>query len=77
LRVEEKEERVTERVSVQGLEFEIGSEARGPHWVAWLQPVGQPKPPSAVVFVGRTREEAEGNARQSVNSPYVAAAINR
>jgi hypothetical protein len=29
------------------------------------------------VFVGRTREEAEGNARQSVNSPYVAAAINR
>lgn len=40
----------------------IRSEARGPHWVAWIAgPDG--KPENSVVMVGETREEAEERAR--------------
>lgn len=40
----------------------IRSEARGPHWVAWVaDPNG--KPEGSVVLVGETREEAEERAR--------------
>jgi len=44
--------------------FEIRSEARGSHWIAWVSRNGDPKPQGAVVLVGRTQEEAEANARQ-------------
>jgi hypothetical protein len=40
---------------------EIRSEARGPHWVAWL-PDADGKPENSVVLVGETREEAERRA---------------
>lgn len=40
----------------------VRSEARGPHWIAWV-PDEQGKPKGAVVLVGRTREEAENRAR--------------
>ena len=43
---------------------EIRSEARGSHWIAWVSRNGDPKPHGAVVLVGRTREEAEANARR-------------
>jgi hypothetical protein len=39
----------------------IRSEARGPHWVAWL-PDANGKPEDSVVLVGGTREEAEERA---------------
>jgi hypothetical protein len=42
---------------------EIRSEARGPHWVAWVADVNG-KPEGSVVLVGETREEAEERARQ-------------
>ena len=44
--------------------FEIQSEARGPHWVAWVTQGGDGKPVSSVVLVGQTREEAEDRARR-------------
>jgi hypothetical protein len=44
-------------------EFEIHSEARGPHWIAWVSG-GDGKPYGAVVLVGQTRAEAESRARQ-------------
>ncbi len=43
--------------------FEIHSEARGPHWVAWLVRPGQPGPFRSVLHVGASKEEAEGRAR--------------
>ena len=43
--------------------FEIRSEARGSHWIAWVTRDGDPKPHRSVVLVGQTQEEAEANAR--------------
>lgn len=42
---------------------EVRSEARGPHWIAWI-PDEQGKPWRSVVLVGQTREEAEARARE-------------
>lgn len=41
----------------------VKSEARGPHWVAWV-PDANGRPEDSVVFVAGTREEAEARARQ-------------
>ena len=42
---------------------EVRSEARGPHWVAWIpDAVGKPK--GSVVLVGQTQKEAEERARR-------------
>jgi hypothetical protein len=41
---------------------QVRSEARGPHWVAWI-PDANGKPEGSVVLVGETREEAEERAR--------------
>ena len=40
----------------------IRSEARGPHWVAWVADAGG-KPVDSVVLVGETQEEAERRAK--------------
>ena len=40
----------------------VRSEARGPHWVAWI-PDSNGRPEGSVVLVGRTQEEAEERAR--------------
>jgi hypothetical protein len=45
-------------------EFEVRSEARGPHWIAWLIRDGVATPVNAVVLVGETRGEAETRARE-------------
>jgi hypothetical protein len=41
----------------------IRSEARGPHWVAWVADTAG-NPQDSVVVVGETREEAEERARR-------------
>lgn len=41
----------------------VKSEARGPHWIAWV-PDENGKPKRSVVLVGQTREEAERRARE-------------
>ena len=43
--------------------YEIRSEARGGHWVAWVVRTPDGKPDKSVLVVGRTREEAESRAR--------------
>ena len=43
--------------------FEVHSEARGPHWIAWVSRDGSGKPDGAVVIVGATQAEAEARAR--------------
>ena len=43
--------------------FEIRSEARGPHWIAWIVRAGETRPDRSIVLVGETREQAEANAR--------------
>jgi hypothetical protein len=45
---------------------DVHSEARGPHWIAWLAPAGgaSAAPDRSIIFVGKTREQAEANARQ-------------
>ena len=41
---------------------DIRSEARGPHWVAWVADANG-KPVNSVVLVAATREEAEERAQ--------------
>jgi hypothetical protein len=42
--------------------WQIRSEARGAHWVAWVARDGA-KPDRSVIVVGQTQEEAEAHAR--------------
>jgi hypothetical protein len=44
------------------MEADIRSEARGPHWIAWVADENG-KPRGSVVLVGQTREEAETRAK--------------
>jgi hypothetical protein len=44
--------------------YEIRSEPRGSHWIAWVSRKGDPKPDGSVVLVGQTQDEAEANARR-------------
>lgn len=44
--------------------FELKSELRGFHWVAWFSKPGELKPADAVLLVGQTQEEAERRARE-------------
>jgi hypothetical protein len=47
-----------------GGSYQIHSEARGPHWIAWVSRDGGGKPDRSVVLVGENRETAEANARR-------------
>jgi hypothetical protein len=51
-----------------GSTYEVHSEARGPHWIAWITRGPDTKPAGAVVLVGATQEEAEARARQWAES---------
>jgi hypothetical protein len=42
--------------------FQIHSEARGPHWIAWVSRDASGKPFRSVVIVAETRELAEARA---------------
>ena len=44
--------------------YQIHSEARGPHWTAWVSRDGSGKPHQSIVLVGETQEVAERNARK-------------
>ncbi len=44
-------------------DFDIRSEERGPHWIAWPARDSAGKPVNAVVLIGETKEEAEARAR--------------
>ena len=44
--------------------YQIHSEARGPHWIAWVSRDSSGKPDRSVVLVAETQELAETRARQ-------------
>ena len=44
--------------------YQVHSEARGPHWIAWISRDGSEKPYRSVVLVAEFREEAEARARR-------------
>ena len=46
----------------------VRSEARGPHWVAWIADENG-KPEGSVVIVGETQEEAEERAKRWGEQP--------
>ena len=44
--------------------YQVHTEARGPHWIAWITRDGDPKPYRSVVLVAASQEEAEASARR-------------
>jgi len=43
--------------------YRVHSEARGPHWIAWITRGDNPKPDRSIVVIGETQQEAEANAK--------------
>ena len=43
--------------------YDVHSEARGPHWIAWISRDADGKPHQSVILIARTQEEAEARAR--------------
>ena len=56
------------RAMTQAGGYEVHSEARGAHWIAWITRGGSVKPERSVVVVGATQAEAEAAARQWADS---------
>jgi len=48
--------------------YEIHSEARGPHWVAWITRGSGSKPERSILIVGGTQAEAEAGAKEWAES---------
>jgi hypothetical protein len=48
--------------------YEIHSEARGAHWVAWITRGAGTKPERSVLVVGATQADAEASAKQWAES---------
>jgi len=48
--------------------YEIHSEARGAHWVAWITRGPATKPERSVIVVGRSQADAEASAKQWAES---------
>ncbi len=44
--------------------YEVHSEARGAHWVAWITRGGSTKPERSVIVVGGSQADAEASARR-------------
>jgi hypothetical protein len=51
-------------MTTSGSTYTVHSEARGPHWIAWVTEGSNVKPAGSVVLVAATQEEAEARARQ-------------
>ena len=44
--------------------YTIHTQARGPHWIAWLTIGAETKPERSIILIAATEEEAEARARQ-------------
>jgi hypothetical protein len=44
--------------------YTIHSEARGPHWIAWLTVGADTKPERSIILIAANQEEAEARARR-------------
>jgi hypothetical protein len=49
--------------------YEIHTEARGPHWIAWITREGSTKPDRSVILVAANRDEALVRARSWAEQP--------
>ena len=43
-------------------DFDIKTESRGAHWIAWVTRGASDKPLNSVILVGQTRDEAKSRA---------------
>jgi hypothetical protein len=43
--------------------YQIHTEARGPHWIAWITRGSEQKPDRSVVLIAASQAEAEERAR--------------
>lgn len=48
---------------IEKTDFEIKTQSRGAHWIAWVTRGGSDKPLDSIILVGQTREEAASQAR--------------
>ncbi|HKT79441.1 MAG TPA: hypothetical protein VJP86_04435 [Vicinamibacterales bacterium] len=44
--------------------YQIHTQARGPHWISWITRDGSAKPDRSVVLVAATQAEAEARAKR-------------
>jgi hypothetical protein len=44
--------------------YEIHTEERGPHWIAWITREGNTKPDRSVILVAANRDEALARVRR-------------
>jgi hypothetical protein len=44
-------------------DYQIHTEAHGPHWIAWITRGAETKPDRSVLLVAATQQEAETRAR--------------
>ena len=44
--------------------YQIHTEARGPHWIAWVSRDGSGKPDRSVILVAENKQKAEANAQK-------------
>jgi hypothetical protein len=51
-------------MTTSGSSYEVHSEARGHHFIAWIIRAGSTKPDRSILLVAASREEAEARARQ-------------
>ncbi len=49
---------------VTGSSYQIHTEERGPHWIAWITRGGSDKPDRSVIVVAASQAEAEARAKQ-------------
>jgi hypothetical protein len=54
----------SDEMSTSSGPYQVHSEARGPHWIAWISRDGTGKPERSIVLVAESREKAEANARR-------------
>ena len=48
--------------------YQIHTEARGPHWIAWISRPGDIKPERSIVLVAASQAEADERARRWAES---------
>jgi hypothetical protein len=48
--------------------YQVHTEARGPHWIAWITTSADAKPYRSVVLIAANQEEAETRARNWAES---------
>jgi hypothetical protein len=44
--------------------YQVHTEAHGPHWIAWISRDGSGKPERGIILVAASQSEAEAHARK-------------